>query len=265
MIGKKILTAIFAWCLSGILWVSAAPSVALLAESEFPPFSYLSSEQQAEGIAVRVVNELLRRAKVNAPTELQPWVRAYKTALERPNVGLYPIKRTFSRNQQFQWIGVVAPYPMSVYAVDPKLKKTVHNLSTSAPLRVGAVNQGYVENVLLHLGFRKEKNIFSVTDYPQNVKKLLSNRIDLLPISDYSMDYILHQFHEIGPLERQPYRLMDFTPDRYPVLFLAMNRKSDPTLVKRLQLTLKQMHEDGSYDAIVAGYFQQHPYIKRVY
>ncbi|MFM2480515.1 substrate-binding periplasmic protein [Celerinatantimonas sp. YJH-8] len=258
MIGKRILTALVAWIFGCLLWAHASPSLTLLAESEFPPYSYKVSDQEIDGIAIRVVRELMQRANMAPSIELQPWIRAYKTALDKPNIGIFPVKRTYSRNDQLYWIGVIAPYPMSVYAIDPTLKNRVTHLWPQTKLRVGAVHQAYVENVLVHMGFRKGINLFSVTDYPQNVKKLMSNRIDLLPISDYSMAYILQQSLQQDPSLPQPYRLMDFHPDRYPVLYLALSLDSDPALVKRLQLLLAKMHADGRYDAIVDDYLKEH-------
>lgn len=247
-------TLFMSWCV-----IAQTPSkLTFLTESDFPPFSYQRSVNRIDGIAVRVVRALSRRAGLNVHIELQPWIRAYRSVLDQPSMGLFPMKRTHSRDNQFYWIGVIAPYPMSVYAIDPRLKGRVNGLNPKTKLRVGAVNQAYVENVLKHRGFRKEVNLFSVNDDPQNVRKLLHNRIDLLPISDLSMQYILQHVYPDYKGKMKPYRLFGFRPDKYPVLYLGLSRRCNYKLVVRLRQTLKKMHQDGTYQAIVRRYLREH-------
>ncbi|CAG8999154.1 MAG: hypothetical protein CENE_01123 [Candidatus Celerinatantimonas neptuna] len=235
----------------------SAPDLTFLTESDFPPYSY-QRFGHIDGIAVRIVRELMLRAGLNVNIEPQPWIRAYRSVLDRPNMGLFPMKRTHSRDDKFYWIGVVAPYPMSVYATDHKLKKRISWLNPKTKLRVGAVNQVYVENVLRQRGFRREVNLFSVNDYPQNVRKLLNNRIDLLPISDFSMQYILQHVYPENNGKSRLYRLFGFKPDKYPVLYLGLSKRSSLRLVIRLRRTLKKMHQDGSYQSIVRHYLYEH-------
>lgn len=245
-----------------LLWLislsgKASMSLSVLAEEDFPPYSYVEASDSSgvEGLAVRMVKELLHRLGEPDAIELQPWIRAYRSALDKPNVLIFPIRRTEEREKHFYWIGVIAPYQMSVYAKTPELRELVSNLVHARKFRVGTLNGGYVESELVKQGFEVGINLFQVSRMVQNVQKLMDDRIDLLPIGDLSMAYILDEYYKEA--DELPYPLFRFSANQDEQLYLALSLKTPVRVVERLTEALSEMHKDGSYTKILNDYLEE--------
>jgi polar amino acid transport system substrate-binding protein len=241
------------------LAVGLAEPLTVLAEEDFPPYSYRETNGvvHVEGVAVRVVNHLLSRLNSSSKVELQPWIRAYRSAQTDPNIALFPMRRTAEREAMFHWIGVVAPYHMSVYAKSPRFKDAVMNMASAKGLRVGTLHGGYVESVLRKQGFKVGEDLFEVSRMVQNVRKLMDDRIDLVPIGELSMAYIMSEYYpELTPAQR-PYPLFRFSANQDEVLYLVVSRQTPDSQVKVLREALETIHSDGTYEKILKGYLAE--------
>lgn len=84
--------------------VAGSAEIHLLTE-EFPPFNMASPDGRVGGLSTELIRELLRRAGVPYQIHIQPWIRAYNTALLQDNTCGYSTSRTESREHQFKWVG----------------------------------------------------------------------------------------------------------------------------------------------------------------
>ncbi|TNF15084.1 MAG: transporter substrate-binding domain-containing protein, partial [Pseudomonadales bacterium] len=86
-------------------WLSAA-ELQLYTE-DYRPFSYLE-DGKPSGMAVAVVEELIRRTGEPARIELVPWTRGYHQVRQQANAAIFSTVRTAQREADFQWVGPIA-------------------------------------------------------------------------------------------------------------------------------------------------------------
>ena len=66
-------------------------------------------------MANEVVEEILKRIKINYKLGIYPWARAYQVAQDAPNVLIYSTGRNDQRENLFKWVGVIAPFDVYLY------------------------------------------------------------------------------------------------------------------------------------------------------
>lgn len=80
------------------------PELVLLTEHN-PPASYLENHtDRISGVAVDVVEELLKVTKIRYRMALLPWNRAYRRATTEANVCVFPANVTPEREAVFEWV-----------------------------------------------------------------------------------------------------------------------------------------------------------------
>lgn len=81
-----------------------APELILLTEHN-PPAAYLEDHTgRISGLAVDVVEELLKKSDIRYSMALLPWNRAYRRAITEPNVCVFPANVTPEREKIFKWV-----------------------------------------------------------------------------------------------------------------------------------------------------------------
>lgn len=116
-----------------------APARALeLLTEENPPLNFMT-EGRLTGIAPPVVEEMFRRANLQAPTRLLPWNEAFELARSKAGTCAYSTARTSERFPQFAWVGPIARGYWSAFSL-PDAPVKVSKLADLAGYRVGVVN-----------------------------------------------------------------------------------------------------------------------------
>ena len=88
--------------------IKAIDKLTFLTE-ENAPLNY-KDNGTIKGISVAVVAEILKELESNVYPErfnVQPWARAYKSALQNDNIVLFSMVQTPERTNQFQWVGPI--------------------------------------------------------------------------------------------------------------------------------------------------------------
>ena len=206
----------------------------------FPPFSmttdgsaHASSAEQVTGFAAETFKELMRRADVTATMQLVPWKRAYAQALEYPNNGAFPTFRTPERETLFSWVGPLVENNWVLMArADSDI--ALETLADAGRYRIG----GYLGDSLPAYLEAQGLKVDYVNNDVLNVRKLARGRIDLWPVVEVEGPPLLAQQEGVAVKKVFTFKRTEMA--------LALNPGTDPELVARLQLTLEQMHEDGT-------------------
>ncbi len=239
MVIRSVLLALMCAANAGALAEERSEVLHLFTEP-FPPFSmttdgsaHASSADQITGFAAETFKELMRRAGVASTLQLVPWKRAYAQALEHPNNGVFPTFRTPERDPLFLWVGPLVENNWVLMArADSGIE--LETLADAGRYRIG----GYLGDSLAAYLEAQSLHVDYVNNDVLNVRKLARGRIDLWPVVEVE-----------GP---PPLAVQEGVAVKKVFTFkrtemgLALNPDTDPKLVSRLQLTLEQMHEDGT-------------------
>jgi len=217
--------------------LAAAESLTLLAEDSFPANFVEAGE--LKGLSVDVLREAFERADVTFTMSVQPWARAYETALTSPGHCVFSAAHTPERDSSFRWIEPLNTIEMIVVAA----RDRPVSIKTREDLRrytIGTYVGDYRENVLKEM----QMHIESVRDDSLNAEKLRRGRIDLWATDSAKLPQLKGEF-----LPVYTYHKVD--------LALACNKAVDPATVGRLQQAIKTVHEAGTFARYRAKYVTQ--------
>lgn len=143
-----------------------------------PPYQMLSNDQIV-GVATTRVEALLEEAGLPYKLHLVPWARAYNAVNQQSHSLIYSMLRSAEREQQFQWLAVVAKVKNCfVSLADSDVVLT--SISDIAPYVTGVIRNGYAHSFLLEHGFVENKHLFVLATTEDQLHLLLAKKIDLL-------------------------------------------------------------------------------------
>ena len=154
--------------------------VSIFCDGGSAPTEYLDDNGELTGFSVDVVRELQKRVGHTGDIELVPWIRAYREALYRPNIVLFTASRNAEREEKFHWITQLTRREPTFFSTADR-SLSIASLDDAKTLSgIGVVRGGNRERYLQQLDFN---NLDSAATEGQNLKKLLSGRIDLVFMS----------------------------------------------------------------------------------
>ncbi len=211
---------------------------------EWPPVSFYDGEQAA-GMAVDVVREMLRRAELDVKIDVVPWARGYKQVVELPNVLLFAMGRTLERERLVTMIGPLVTARTEVY------QKRGAGWKEKSPDEqhravVGTYRATYFETVAREQGFTRFE--FATTP-DRSARMLLSGRIDLWVDSSISAPNIV-KVAGGSSADIEPVLILDVTE-----LMLGISRGTPRAVVLGLEDALHAMKADGTYQRIFSRWF----------
>ncbi|MCG8619624.1 MAG: transporter substrate-binding domain-containing protein [Desulfobacterales bacterium] len=156
-------------------WIPAADLSILTLEE--PPQNFTDSSGKLTGLSIDIVKEIQNRIGNKTPIKVYPWKRAYLKALKEPNVVLFTAARTPAREDRFHWITLVNRNAWQFFAKKGERIKISHLDQAKNVEAIGVLRGGAREALLKTKGFT---NLSPVAAHIQNIKKLVSGRIDLM-------------------------------------------------------------------------------------
>lgn len=214
---------------------------------EYPPYNY-SDNKKITGISTDVVEEVLRRAKLEYSVRIYPWSRAYKTARMEPNVLIYSIGRSQERESMFKWVGVIAPYDVYLFRLKSKTNIKASILSDLKAYNIGAVRDDVRAQYLQKEGIKLDL----VSDDILNLKKLFAERIDMFPMDEMAMITLCRKNgYNVNKLEKV-IKLEKISSG----LYMAFSKQTDDGIVNKCKYELEEIKKDGTYNKINAKYLK---------
>lgn len=217
----------------------AQQSVAFTTES-YPPFSYREPGGTYRGVGVDQIAIIMNEAGLPYTIEMMPWARALTLAQTRPRHCVFAAARTPEREPQFKW---VAPLLLDVNILVRHAAYAVHatTLDEAKQFTIGTHREDYTESLLKSLGF---PTIDLSADVDATLRKLLSNRIDMMPMSE---GVYLKLKAEGVAIER----VMTFSEQQ---LGIACNKDITDAEIDKMQARLDVLIKDGGQKAILKSY-----------
>lgn len=245
--GSHLLLASVLWLVAGAA-AAAAPQLTLLTEHA-PPTSMLDNGNiggagNVIGSGSDKVREVMARTGVAYTMEIQPWKRAYTTALERPDTCVFSTTRLPGRERLFKWIG---PTESADWVLLGRADRhyTLKSLDDARQMRIGTYNGDARDAYLSERGMHVDPAQSDVL----NPRKLLEGRIDLWAASMRRGSAMLQQNGWEG-------RIVPVLVFRQVDVYLACHRSVPDALVKKMNAALAAMHRDGTVRKIDQRYEQ---------
>jgi len=241
MVIRRTLLALAGACYCALL---GAADLRLYTE-DYHPLSYLDNGVLS-GMAVEVVEALLRESGQAVEIELVPWTRAYQQAQREANVGIFPTVRTPQREVKFHWVGPIAAGHTSFYSRKEDGLQ-VHNLEDVERLGTLAVpKQWYSHEMLSEMGL---KTLYAVPTPEHMMRMFKHRRVALLLANSLTLDALLATQGMRREELQLHYSLMDHKT------YIAFSLGTDPALVQRWQQALDNMRRNGELARIHRRWF----------
>jgi len=227
---RRILAAVVIGCAAAAAAAAPHAGSMQILTADIPPMAFMK-DGRVTGYCVDIVHEIQRRIGNSTEIELQPWARAYRSALEGENVLLVCPKRTPDREGQFKWVGPLFTSQTNFYA-RPADRVRIHSLEDAKKLSgVLAPRDFYSYQYLSDAGFKNLE--------PTN------NTLTMLRLLE-----------EAGAHPEQVEMVYTaFTIGSY----LSFPRQAPAELVAQWQRALDKMKQDGAFARIYRQWYQQAP------
>jgi polar amino acid transport system substrate-binding protein len=214
-----------------------AATVNLVTE-EYPPFSYREGNT-LKGASTDQVEMLMRAAGIDYKIELMPWTRAYAAAQATPMTCIFTTAHNAERDGLFKW---VEPLLVDDNILIAKVGSGVSATTVEEAKRytVGTQRGDYTENLLKAKGFPK---IDIASDFSATLRKLLSGRIDMMPISEI--------YFEKLKVDQPVVRLATLSSQS---LGIACEKSFPDDIRAKMQDALDKLIANGTQKAIFAKY-----------
>lgn len=219
------------------------PALSIYTEDS-PPGNYLE-DGRAEGFAVEIVRDILRRLRLPDRIEVVPWARGYSRAKSAPNVVLFSTTRLPQRERLFHWVGPIYTQTWAFYGRKNSGLQIDSLEQARRVARIGTYLRDAKEQYLKSLGF---ENLVSANRNISNIRHLIDGDIDLWVSSDFNMPY---QARQAGVDPGQLERLLAF---RRVENYIAFSLETPLTVVRAWQHCLDEIKQDGTYAALMEKY-----------
>jgi polar amino acid transport system substrate-binding protein len=230
---------IFLFCCF-LTFVSAASSLRILTEN-LPPYQIVHKGKVIGGTSVKIMKEVLKRARLKVKFEVMPWARAYKIASSEPNVLIFSMARNKGRETNFHWLINLKPISYRLFKLADQNTTVIRSLKEALNYTVVTVRNSYEANSLIDDGFVEGSNLILTNNYEQAWKMLLKGRVDYV----YAYELV----------ESSMYKKLEITPDSFTKslyigetsgLYIAANIDISSEILKKLQTAIQSMQDDGT-------------------
>lgn len=214
-----------------------------------PPLSY-SANAGATGFSVELLRLMASEAGLSLDIQVQPWIRAMRSAGEATNTVLFSLARLPERESLYQWVGPISERRIVIYRLSKRGDIRFTELTQLQGLRLGVVRESASAKQLLALGLKPEVDLEWASDDASNLRKLLAGRMDLLVVLDWAAAWNLRQ-HKLPFASLTEVATLDSSLSYW----YGLHPNIDAAIKQRLQAALDRLKRNGRYAALRMRYF----------
>lgn len=222
----------------GLLSTAQAATVAFTTE-EYPPFNYRNGKT-AVGATVDQVRKVMADIGVDYSIEIMPWARAYSQAQTVPMTCVFATAHNEERDKLFKWVQPLL-VDRNILIKHAGSSVTAATLDEARKYTVGTWREDYTETILQQANFPR---IDVGSDFRATLKKLMSDRIDLMPISESYFDKLRKEGNAVEKVT-----VLSAKP-----MGVACQKDFPDDLLKRMQTALDSLIADGTQKQIFLKY-----------
>lgn len=206
---------------------------------EYPPFNYRDGKTPV-GATVEQVQKVMTDIGVDYTIDIMPWARAYNQALTEPLTCVFATAHNDERDKLFKWVQPLL-IDRNILIKHSGSTVTAATIDEAKTYLVGTWRQDYTESVLRRNNFPR---IDVGSDFRATLKKLMSDRVDLMPISEFYFDKLKkdgNAVEKVTILSQQP-------------MGIACQKDFPDDLQSRMQTALDALIADGTRTRIFLKY-----------
>jgi len=199
----------------------------------------------------RVAGEM---ALTTTGIEIVPWRRAMKIATESPNVIMFSLSRTKTREDKFIWVGEVSPYEVFFFGLrdrqieDPGSLDDMHGRG----YRVGVQTGSNTEELLRSRGFQHGHDFVTYSHYSHGIKMLFNHRFAMMPLTSFVARANTCRNGFDGDKIEPVLRITELSNP----LWMVLSRGTAPNLAARFRAALVQLKRQGEDQRLRAAYLE---------
>lgn len=245
-----------------LCFVLHLPSPALSAEpltivtEHWPPYQKVENGIATDGFATKVVQAMLEEAGTPMTIRGFNWARAYKMALERPNVMVFGLFRSKERETKFKWVGKLVRQVNSFWYLKGNHKVKIQTLDDAKNYRVAVPREDIRHQHLINHGFSQNHGIVVVRDHLQAVSLLYLKRTDLVLSDNLNIAMTAKTAGFDPSLLIEVPNLTVHLGD----LYIACSLKTPDDIVAKYAAALERVKQKGIYAELKAQYLPNHPF-----
>ncbi|WP_311272310.1 MULTISPECIES: transporter substrate-binding domain-containing protein [unclassified Rhizobium] len=216
-----------------LLFAAALPASAErlhISTENYPPYNVRDSQGRPSGVYMDQLKIIFERSGIEYQADILPWARALALAQSEPMHCVAAAARTPARQPLFKWV-----FPLhtdrNILVARKDHSLQINSLEDAKAYVVGTQRTDYTESVLKSLDF---KRIDLSADFDTTLIKLAAGRIDLMPMSESSLNKLAPgEFVEVAVLTHQS-------------LGMACNLSVPDPLIAKMQHVLNGIISDGT-------------------
>lgn len=225
--------------------VSANSQLKVVAE-EFHPYQY-QIDNEAAGIAVEIVNEILAQNQLSADIEFLPWARAYLIAKETPNTILLSVSRTKKRENLFHWIGKIDKHELHLWVNDKLWQTNKLSKQQLTSIQIGVPRNGHQQYFITHHPTFKDNPFVIVNTKEQLLKMLNKGRVDALLGDEKLLKNRLRRINLNPDIIRSVHKFKS----RDTALYIAISKSTDIKLVNALKSSFEKYSHTKEFQTLI--------------
>jgi len=200
-----------------------------------------------KGSTIDILTILLKENNIETTVEYMPWARAYHIAETTPNTIILSMVKTTEREAKFHWIGIVSQLSRVFISLKDNPEAFVENIEQAKNKIVAVSRNGFSQNELIKQGFIVGKNLYVVSSMEKAFDLLLKRKVELIYHDPEAIKrYIVNEKHSVQAISYAP-----ITPKDQRTSYIAINKDSDPVLVKKLMATMAKFAQTEKYRALL--------------
>ncbi len=233
----------------GVPGYAAAPLKLLT--MEYPPYTY-TENGDVKGFVTELIHEAFRRMDQPITIQVVPWTRGIKTVKDGDADGLFTVFKNPEREQFLDYSDVLVQETASLFVLQKSSIVFNGDLKQLSQYRFGVV-RGFSYGKKFDSAVKNNiiSNIDAAVTAEANVKKLLGIRFDIMVSDRYTMHYLLkdmgfqHAVKELSPAVEVSSAYLVFS-----------KKRALKSVMEVFDMTLMMMKKDGTYNNIIATFFQ---------
>jgi polar amino acid transport system substrate-binding protein len=221
----------------------AVSSELRIVTEEMPPYNYLAADGTLTGATTEIVQALLKSLGAETPIETMPWARAYKIALNQPNVLIFSILRTHQREALFHWLGAISPVEMQIFSLPDAGIAPLSDLMELNGQTIGMVRGSSQYEFIRGHHNVDDSDLVIAGSYDQLYKMHQLGRVVLFMAPGLLVKYHNHILKT--PAQQQPVSVYHIPFKHQRQLHLAFSKTTPQQTVIRFRKALMIMTQNG--------------------
>jgi len=220
---------------------------------ELAPYQMLGKNGKQSGIAIDIVNEIIKETQLDAKITFYPWARAYRIAKNQKNTFIFSMLKSTKRSQEFHWVGKIMTIQAYLAAKSNSNISKFTSIAQAYQYKTSVVRGSLAHDYMISKDFIENQNLYITATFNNMWNTLFSNNVDLVITNN-----ALYQAQIIqAGFEPQDIRFVLALDDFSSEMYLAANLNTSEKLLRKIRDAFTKIKADGRYQKIIDKWTHQ--------